>query len=376
MEQKALFDLYVDYLIGNSGEVTATGLSAVSNGLVSHDQVTRLLNDNHGEFTATAYWKRIKPFIREVNDPEGVMIIDDFVEEKPHSKENELIAYHYSHLQGGPVKGINIVHLLYSVAQNSGRVNIPVAFELVRKTETRTDPKTGKKQRFSLVNKNQTVRRAIARNLLHQATHINHIPYRYVLADSWYASAENMVYIRQKLRKDFVFGLKANRQVALSKGALRRREFVQVTDLRLEPGQVRQIWLKDVSFPLLLAKEVYVNRAANRKDQSTATLFLVTSQLDLNYQQLISLYPIARRTVRWKIEESHKSLKNNASLANSPTKVVRTQANHVFAAFCALVKLEMLKLRSQINHFALKKAIQVQAARAAMKELSRLIATA
>lgn len=357
MEQKALFDLYVDYLIGNSGEVTATGLSAVSNGLVSHDQVTRLLNGHHGEFTAAAYWKRIKPLIREVNDPEGVMIIDDFVEEKPHSKENDLIAYHYSHLQGGPVKGINIVHLLYSVAQTAQRVNIPVAFELVRKTETRTDPKTGKRQRFSLVNKNQ-----IARDLLHQATYLNHIPYQYVLADTWYASAENMVYVKQKLKKDFVFGLKANRQVALSKGALRRKEFVQVTDLRLEPGGVHQIWLKDVPFPLLLAKEVYVN-----KDQSTATLFLVTSQLDLSYQQLISLYP-----VRWKIEESHKSLKNNASLAKSPTKVARTQANHVFASFCALVKLELLKIRNQLNHFAIKRTIQVQAARAAMNQLNKM----
>lgn len=357
MEQKALFDLYVDYLIGNSGEVTATGLSAVSNGLVSHDQVTRLLNSDHGEFTAAAYWKRIKPIIREVNDPEGVMIIDDFVEEKPHSKENDLIAYHYSHLQGGPVKGINIVHLLYSVAQTAQRINIPVAFELVRKTETRIDPKTGKKQRFSLVNKNQ-----IARTLLHQATYLNHIPYQYVLADTWYASTENMVYMKQKLKKDFVLGLKANRQVALSKVALRRKEFVQVTDLRLEPGGVHQIWLKDVPFPLLLAKEVYVN-----KDQSTANLFLVTSQVDLNYQQIISLYP-----VRWKIEESHKSLKNNASLAKSPTKVARTQANHVFASFCALVKLEMLKIRNQLNHFAIKRDLQVKAARAAMKQLNRM----
>jgi len=126
-----------------------------------------------------------------------------------------------------------------------------------------------------------------------------------------------------------------------------------------------------VPCPLLLAKEVYVN-----KDQSTPTLFLVTGQLDLSYQQLISLYPIARRTVQWKIEESHKSLKNNTLLANSPTKVVRTQANHVFATFCALVKLEMLKLKSRMNHFAIKKTIQIQAASAAIKDLNRLIATA
>lgn len=89
--------------------------------------------------------------------------------------------------------------------------------------------------------------------------------------------------------------MKANRWVALSKGALRRKEFVQVTDLKLEPGQVRQIWVKDVAFPLLLAKEVYVNQ-----DKSKDTLFLVTNQMDLSYPQIISLYPI-----RWKIEESH-----------------------------------------------------------------------
>jgi hypothetical protein len=141
MEQKALFNLYVDNLIGNYSEVTATGLAAVSDGMVSHDQVTRLLNSNQDEFTPAAYWKRIKPFVREVNDPEGGMIYD-FVEEKPHSKKNELIAFYYSRLQGGPVKGVNIVHLLYSVAQGGEQVNIPVAFELVRKTVTRTNPKT------------------------------------------------------------------------------------------------------------------------------------------------------------------------------------------------------------------------------------------
>lgn len=33
-----------------------------------------------------------------------------------------------------------------------------------------------------------------------------------------------------------------------------------------------------------------------------------------------------------KVEEYHKSLKSNASLAKSPTKTIRTQSNHCFAS--------------------------------------------
>jgi hypothetical protein len=35
---------------------------------------------------------------------------------------------------------------------------------------------------------------------------------------------------------------------------------------------------------------------------------------------------------RWKVEEDHKSLKHNAALAKSPTKLPHTQHNHIFAS--------------------------------------------
>jgi len=41
-------------------------------------------------------------------------------------------------------------------------------------------------------------------------------PFRYVLSDSWFSSTENMLYIKQTLRRDFVLPLKSNRRVALS----------------------------------------------------------------------------------------------------------------------------------------------------------------
>ena len=50
---------------------------------------------------------------------------------------------------------------------------------------------------------------------------------------------------------------------------------------------------------------------------------------------------------RWKIEEYHKSLKNNVGIGKSPTKIARTQSCHVFASVYA--KLESLKIRTNLN---------------------------
>jgi hypothetical protein len=40
---KEILDLYTDYLISSFGQTTATGLSKLMNGDVSHDQVSRML---------------------------------------------------------------------------------------------------------------------------------------------------------------------------------------------------------------------------------------------------------------------------------------------------------------------------------------------
>ncbi|MBL7795625.1 MAG: transposase, partial [Saprospiraceae bacterium] len=60
-------------------------------------------------------------------------------------------------------------------------------------------------------------------------------------------------------------------------------------------------------------------------DGSTAVAFLVTSNGDLNAEQIFQLYQ-----KRWKVEESHKSVKQNAGIAQSPLgPSVRQQKNDV-----------------------------------------------
>nr|WP_129556690.1 hypothetical protein [Piscirickettsia salmonis] len=44
---KELLDIYSDYLISQNHYATATGLSDLLEGSISHDEVTRFLNKNH-----------------------------------------------------------------------------------------------------------------------------------------------------------------------------------------------------------------------------------------------------------------------------------------------------------------------------------------
>jgi len=88
MNQKIL-DLYSDYLLISFGQTTATGLSKLMDGEVSHDQVTRMLSSP--KMTSKAWWKLIKPHVRRIEQEDGVMIIDDSIVEKPYTDENEII---------------------------------------------------------------------------------------------------------------------------------------------------------------------------------------------------------------------------------------------------------------------------------------------
>jgi len=345
-----MLDLYSDYLLSSSGATTATGLSRLVDGEVSHDQVTRFLASPPK--TSADLWRIVKPLLRQIESADGLLILDDSIEEKPYTDENELICWHWDHSKARHVKGINFLTAFYTTET----ISLPVAFDLVTKTELYTDAKTGKLKRRSQLTKN-----ARYRMLLQLCAH-NQIKFRYVLNDSWYASADNMNFIHLDLKKDFVMPLKVNRKVALSAQDQQAGRYVTVANLDLPEGETHLIWLEDVAFPLRLAKQVFIN-----EDSSQGTLYLVTSDLTLTYDRITSLYQ-----KRFGVEEYHKSLKQNASLEKSPTRTETTQQNHFFASLCAYVKLERLKLKAGINHFALKSKIYLSALKAAYKELVKL----
>ncbi len=73
MKQNQILDLYSDYLLASFGATTATGLSELLAGDLSHDQVTRYLSGTRK--TSADLWHVVKPFVRTVQSKTGVLII-------------------------------------------------------------------------------------------------------------------------------------------------------------------------------------------------------------------------------------------------------------------------------------------------------------
>jgi len=344
-----LIDLYTDYLLSSFSQATATGLSKLLDNSVSHDKITRFLSKQ--DFDSKDLWKIIKKDIRKIESDAGVLIFDDTIEEKPYTNENDVVCWHYDHSKGVSLKGLNIVTCLYS----SNEISLPVSFEVISKylsydIETR--------ERFR--NKSDITKNEIFRNMLDVAVK-NQLKFHCVLADTWYSSSENIKHIVKTIKKDFLMPIKSNRLVALSKKDRDNKKFVNIKSLEWQDLPVK-VWMKGVPFELLIHKQIFKN-----KDGSAGFIYLATNNLDYTKEDMEELYK-----KRWGIEVFHKTLKQNTSLAKSPTKTVRTQKNHIFMSILASVKLELLSSKENINHFSLKMKLYIKAIKSAFKELIKI----
>ena len=346
-----LLDIYSDYLIAQNHHASATGLSDLLDGEISHDRITRFLNKPPAG--SKELWQYVKPELRKIEqDTGGVLAIDDTIEEKPYTDENELVCWHYSHAKGKCVKGINLLSGLVRY----GDIALPIACEPVCKIAVSCDIVTRKETKTSKATKNEMFRSIIAQAVL------NEVKFEYVLSDNWFGAKKNMEFIHYDMKKKFIIGLKSNRVVALSEDDRKKGQYQNLSSLNLKDGEKRTVFLKDIPFPVALITKIFKN-----EDGSTGTLYLVSNDLESSADRIYEIYQ-----KRWRIEEYHKSIKQNTSLEKSPTKVVNSQRNHIFASIVAYCKLEFLRTKTSLNHFALKYKLLVKANQAAFKEYKKL----
>jgi hypothetical protein len=140
---KAAQALFPDWVLSTFGAATATGLSAMVDGDVSHDQVTRFLSAQ--AYTSKDLRPQAKPTVRSIELDDGVLIFDDTIQEKAWTDESELMCWHYEHCSGRTVRGINLLNALYDCNDTA----IPVAFEWVKKPIQFSDIATKKLKRKS-----------------------------------------------------------------------------------------------------------------------------------------------------------------------------------------------------------------------------------
>jgi len=283
-----------------------------------------------------------------VESEEGCLIFDDTIQEKKYTDENDIICWHFDHCQNRNVKGINLLNALY---YNQG-VSIPVAFEIVKKTDVFFDESTGTLKRRSQTTKNELLR------AMFLACVRNQLKFRYVLMDSWFCANDNFNFIVEH-EKGFIGALKDNRLVALSLEDKKQGRFVAIGSLDLSDQQAVRGWLKGFDKEVLFVRRIFTN-----KDGGHGMLNLVCSDLTLSGGQVVTIYQ-----KRWKAEEFHKSLKSNAALAKSPTRRIRTDCDHVFLSIYAVFKLECLKIKWHLNHFAIRSKWLIKASAYAFNQM-------
>lgn len=225
-----------------------------------------------------------------------------------------------------------------------GDITLPIDYHIVHKTTSFQD-KNGTTKFKSDISKND-----IARNFIYNAKR-NYIKFKYVLADIWFSCNDNMEHINN-MGKKFIFGCKTNRLIRFDK------IWHKISDLRMSDEQVIICYVKGLAFPVVITKKVFIN-----EDSSVGELYLISNDLDSSGSQLYKIYQR-----RWVIEQYHQSIKQNASLAKSP---IKTQTNHIFCTLFAFIKLESLKIKTMLNHYALKSKLFISATKSAFKELQK-----
>lgn len=326
---KKYLETYSNFLIASTKSAHSTDLQKITDSEFSKDSVYRFLSS--GQFCEKNYWLSIRKTLRSVEDSNACISFDDTIVHKPHSQTNEVIEYYWDHTINKSVKGINILSCTYQTKD----ISLPLNYRVIRKNKTVTD-ENGESKRKAEFTKNQSMRAML------KTAKVNKIKYRYVLADSWYTTNENLKYIHKYLNKLFVCAIKTNRVFKFLGEDF--KQFRKLNKGNFQPGEVYEIELKGCLFPVFLTKQVFKN-----EDGKEASLYLITNDEFLNYDSTIKVYK-----KRWNIEVYHKSLKQNCSMGKATVRTVQTIIGHIFCSIYSYVKLEKLKMKTQFNHFKLK----------------------
>ena len=190
----------------------------------------------------------------------------------------------------------------------------------------------------------------------------NRIKFTRVLFDSWFSSVENLEHIKLKHQKEVIGALKSNRLVVLSEEDRKNKCFTRIDQIDRPERKALAGWLNGLKFPVRLTRQIFTN-----KDGSTGIPYLARTRLTADRNPITTIYK-----KRWNVEVYHKSLKSNAASAKSPARRVNTRSSHIFASIITVFKMERLKIKTKMNHFALKTKLYLKAVRSAFDELQQL----
>lgn len=259
-------------------------LSEVSPVELSHDSISRWLSDRN--YRPRDVWDIAKAHI-DFSAP-CLLIADDTVLSKVHSKKMDLVNYQYSGNAHDVIAGIGLVNMLWHNADEAQ--SVPVDYRIYDKD---TDGKT-KNQHFC-----DMLRTAKARGITPDA----------VVMDTWYSSLKNLKTIRDH-GWIWVTPLRKNRKV---------NKNVSLCDLTI-PDEGLEVHLRGYGWITVFKFE-----AKNGRIDYVATNMQGPTR------------PIVEGIIqaRWSVEVYHRELKQTCGIERCQARTARSQRNHICLAILA-----------------------------------------
>ncbi|NER79883.1 MAG: transposase [Leptolyngbya sp. SIO1D8] len=309
---------YCQYLLSSPVNYTVTNLAHHLEG-VSHDRINRYLRGE--KLTSRLLWENIKPSVHL--DPDAYLVFDDTVLDKRFARSIELTRRQYSGNEHRVIRGIGVVSCLY------------------------VNPRTGQ---FWVIDYRLYDRDGDGQSkldhvaaMLEAVVYAKALPFRTVLMDSWYATQKLMAQIDQ-LGKVYYCPLKRNRRVDDSGGT---QPYQRVDKLAWDSDALTQGKLIKIrGFPK--DKKVKLFRVTV---SSHRTEFVATNDLTQNSTEAAQ----EESSLRWKIEEFHRELKQLTGVEACQCRKGRIQRNHIACALLVWTRLKTIAYQSghtiyQVKH--------------------------
>jgi len=308
---------YIHFLVAAQQVFTTTEAARIREGephAPAHDAYTRLLKRIPPD--TETLWREVAPFVQR---DRGVLVVDDTTLDKPYARKMELVTRHWSGKHRRVVQGINLISLLWT----RGEERLPCDFRIYNRKE---DGLT-KNDHF--------------RAMLQQA-HDRGFQPELVAFDSWYASLENLKFVRNKGWHWFT-RLKANRLLSVEGNRKNR----PVSAWYIPPhGRVMHLkgygWVK-----------VFKTVTPDGREE-----YWATSRPDMSPEEAaeVALYA-------WQIEVYHQGLKQFTGIERGQFRVAIAQRNHIGLAIRAFLRLEVTRLQRGTSWFEAKHSIIREAIR-------------
>lgn len=307
--------IYIAYLLSEPRQPSCVKASEVL--AVSHDAINRFLLTN--SFTGKDLFEAVKGGIAFTG---GVLSVDDSVIDKSFSRleTTELVGMFYSGRHHRVVKGINLITLFYTDTTGLG---FPVNFRVYRHQEGKS-----KHDYF------QEMVKECGQWGLRPA---------WVSADSWYASIDNLKFLRNQ-EVGFLVGLESNRIVSTVPGVY--EQIGKIADL---PKEGLFTHLKGFDFVKVFRTgdtEGHVRHYAlyvSDKEQ----LWQINSEL---FQQV--------KTCHWNIEKCFRTVKQAGHASHFFVRKTQAIKTHLFCVLRAFQRLSWMTQDKIIeNVYALQRKL-------------------